>query len=190
MLCALNVFFRQYNDAKTDLSKFFEENFHHKNTEEAIKITITFTNLPEKAKNDLSDYVRQGKLTVFSIAEYNLQTGSAEVRQYGSRLVLDDFRPFFEANKKGAKVSELKKIFDGLGRKYSDLTDEKTKVGMIATLQKYEARNPGDCELTQSEDQFYGVSKGANRLHLIFNGCSCLQLKMRQWNRRNQKIQH
>ncbi|MEW8584376.1 MAG: AAA family ATPase, partial [Candidatus Thiodiazotropha sp.] len=164
VLCALNVFFRQYGDAKTDLSKLSDEDFHHKNTAEPIKITVTFTELSEQAKNDLSDYVRQDKLIVSSVAEFSTSTGRAEVKQYGNRLVLNDFRPFFEADKNGAKVAELKSIFDELKSKYTDLPDAKTKGDMISVLQEYEASHSEDCVLAQSEDQFYGVSKGANRL--------------------------
>jgi len=35
---------------------------------------------------------------------------------------------------------------------------------MIQALRDYEAGRPDECELIQSEDQFYGFSKGANRL--------------------------
>ncbi len=55
VLCALNVFFRQYKDSNTDLSKLTEEDFHHKDTTSPIKITVTFTDLSTGAKEPLSD---------------------------------------------------------------------------------------------------------------------------------------
>ncbi len=41
ILTALNVFFRQYKDSKTDLSKLSADDFHHKNVKEPIRITVT-----------------------------------------------------------------------------------------------------------------------------------------------------
>jgi putative ATP-dependent endonuclease of OLD family len=60
ILAALNVFFRQYKDSKTDLSKLSAEDFHHKNVKDPIKITVTFNDLSAASTSDLSDYVRQG----------------------------------------------------------------------------------------------------------------------------------
>ncbi len=164
VLNALNVFFRQYKDSKTDLSKLTSEDFHHKNTGNPVKITVTFTDLSEAAKEDLSDYVRQDKLIVSSVAKYDSETDCAEVRQYGIRLGLQDFRKYFEADKNGEKVSELRIIYQGLKNKYPDLPKPGTKGAMGDALNTYEANHPDDCGLIPSEDQFYGISKGANRL--------------------------
>ena len=71
ILNALNVFFRQYKDSKTDLSKLIDEDFHHRNIDEPVKVTVTFTELSDDAKDDLSDYVRQDKLIISSIAKYD-----------------------------------------------------------------------------------------------------------------------
>lgn len=62
ILSALNVFFRQYKDSTTDLSKLTADDFHHKNVKDPIRITVTFSDLSEQAQQDLSDYVRQEKL--------------------------------------------------------------------------------------------------------------------------------
>ena len=45
VLAALNVFFRQYKDSKTDLSKLSVEDFHHKDVSLPIRITVTFHGL-------------------------------------------------------------------------------------------------------------------------------------------------
>jgi predicted ATP-dependent endonuclease of OLD family len=110
VLNALNVFFRQYKDSKTDLSKLTGEDFHHKNTDEPVKITVTFTELSDTAKDELSDYVRQDKLIVSSVAKYDSNTNSADVKQFGNRLGFQDFRKYFDAEKDGEKVAELKLI--------------------------------------------------------------------------------
>ena len=164
ILNALNVFFRQYKDSKTDLSKLTIEDFHHKKIKDPIKITVTFTDLSDDAKNDLSDYTRQDKLIVSSVATYDPDLELAEVKQYGNRLGFQKFRKYFEADKNGEKVSELKKIYEDLQRLYPDLPNPGTKAVMEAALKEYESNRPDDCELIPSEDQFYGVSKGVNRL--------------------------
>ena len=164
VLNALNVFFRQYKDSKTNLAKLTSEDFHHKNTNNPVKITVAFTDLSDVAKDELSDYVRQDKLIVSSVAEYDSNTDSAEVKQYGNRLGLQDFRKYFEADKNGEKVPELKLIYQKLQETYVDLPNASTKPKMAEALRGYEVNHPDDCDLIPSEDQFYGLSKGANRL--------------------------
>ncbi|SFM30359.1 AAA family ATPase [Nitrosomonas communis] len=165
VLAALNVFFRQYKDSKTDLSKLSVEDFHHKNVSQPIKITVTFNSLSDEAEGDLADYVRQGQLVISSIATYDSITERAEVKQYGSRLGMDDFRIYFDEHKKtGTSSTKLKDIYNQLRKSYTDLPEVKTKEGMAEALRKYEAEHPDKCELIPSEDQFYGASKGANRL--------------------------
>ncbi len=164
VLYALNLFFRQYQDSKTDLSQLSIEDFHHKDTREPIKITVTFTDLSDEAKDDLSAYVRQDKLIVSAIAHYDLATERAEVKQYGNRKGIEDFRPFFEAEKEGAKVAELKSIYQNFQEVYVGLPNPGTKQVMIDALHAYEISHTDECALIPSEDQFYGVSKGANRI--------------------------
>lgn len=164
ILNALNVFFRQYKDCKTDLSKLTIEDFHHKNAKDPIKITVTFENISDNAKSDLSDYVRQDKLIVSSIAIYDSALELAEVKQYGNRLGFQKFRRYFEADKNGEKVAELKNIYEDLKKQFPDLPNPGTKPVMASSLKEYESNHPDECELIPSEDQFYGVSKGVNRL--------------------------
>lgn len=92
VLAALNVFFRQYKDSKTDLSKLSVDDFHHKNVKQPIKITVTFSSLSEQAKNDLTNYVRQDRLIVSCVAKYDAGSERAEVKQYGNRLGMNKFR--------------------------------------------------------------------------------------------------
>jgi len=164
VLNALNIFFRQNKDCMTDLCKLSIEDFHHKIIDNPIKITVTFTDLSDEAKKDLSDYARQDKLSVSSIAKYNPNENIAEVKQYGNRLGFEAFRKYFEADKNGAKVVELKKIYSDLQNQYNDLSTANSKAAMAQSLKDYEANHKNSCVLIQSEDQFYGVSKGKNRL--------------------------
>lgn len=164
ILHALNVFFRQSKDSQTDLNNLAEDDFHHKDTTNDIKITVTFGSLSQQAEEDLSDYVRQDKLIVSAIVKYDDNTETAEVKQYGNRLGFKEFARYFESDKAGAKAKELKKIFSELREKYPDLRNERTKANMASALRDYESDHPGECTLLPSEDQFYGISRGVNRL--------------------------
>lgn len=162
ILCALNVFFRQHRDSMTDLSRLSEQDFHHKNTLEPIKITVTFGNITQSAAAHLADYIRHGQLVLSAIAKFDGER--ADVRQYGSRLVIKDFAVFFEKEKVGDKVADLKACYEEVREKYNDLPAPATKAAMIDSLRAYEADHEEQCELLESEDQFYGASKGTNRL--------------------------
>jgi len=164
ILNALNIFFRQNKDCATDLCRLSIEDFHHKNIDEPIKITVTFIELSDKAKEDLSDYVRQDKLIVSSIAKYDNDKNIAEVKHYGNRLGFCDFREYFEADKNGENVKGLKSIYHKLKQKYDDLPKASTKGKMSQSLQEYEANNKDRCGLIKSEDQFYGFTRGQNRI--------------------------
>jgi predicted ATP-dependent endonuclease of OLD family len=161
---ALNVFFRQYKDSKTDLSKLSIDDFHHKNVNEPISITVTFKDLSDQAKRDLSDYVRQDRLIVTAKAEFDEGTERAEVKQYGNRLGMTEFKVWFEAEKSKKPASELKEIFAKLRDKWPDINQATSKAEMANALKEFEASHPEKCSLIPSEDQFYGVSKGVNRL--------------------------
>ncbi len=95
------------------------EDFHQKNTDEPITITMTFTELSEEAQKDFADYFRHGQLVVSAIANFDNATPKAEVKQYGQRLGVETFKPFFKVLGDNAKVSELKTLYEtilvGLG---------------------------------------------------------------------------
>ena len=108
VLTALNVFFRNNASTATNVLTLSDEDFHHKSTGKPVRITLTFVNLSEEAKKDFKHYFRQGEITIFAKAYWDGGNESAEVRQYGARLVIKKFAPFFEAEDNKAKVSELK----------------------------------------------------------------------------------
>ena len=164
VLTALNVFFGHTEGTQTNLRELEEEDFHLKNTTDPIKITVTFTDLNNEAKENLSHYVRQEKLVVMARAKFDSETGKASVEHYGYRLVIEDFKSFFEAEKAKKRVEELKSIYNEIRKKYPKLPVESTKQKMKSSLREFEEKNPDQCTLIQSMDQFYGFSKGANHL--------------------------
>jgi putative ATP-dependent endonuclease of the OLD family len=140
------------------------EDFHRCNTEEPIRITVTFTDLSPEAQADFKEYYRQGKLIVTAEAKYERVTTSAEVKQYGQRMVMRDFRAYFAADGDKESATRLKEIYQKIREKYPELPNVSVKAQMASALQTYEVEHPEKLELFPSHDQFYGFSNGANRL--------------------------
>jgi putative ATP-dependent endonuclease of OLD family len=164
VLMALNILFRNTSGPVTDVLNLNKEDFYNKDTGKPILITATFGSLEPNAVEDLRHYVRQGKLIIKAIAEWDASTNSASVKQLGVRNVMRDFAPFFEASENGSLVAELRDIYSKIRNKYPDLIDTSTKANMEKALREYEENHPEFCELIDSQDQFYGYTKGSNLL--------------------------
>lgn len=164
LLCALNIFFRETDNASTDLVYLMAEDFHHQDTTQPVEVTVTFVDLNAEAQEDFKDYFRHGKLVISAIAKFDANTGKAEVKQYGQRLAMGAFSTFFKAYGDGEKAGPLKEQFNALREQFPAVANATTKDGMADALREYEAARPEECTLIPSEDQFYGVSRGANRL--------------------------
>lgn len=164
ILCALSIFFRDTENFATNLLILQEEDFHCRKTEDPIKVTVTFTHLSAEAQEDFKDYYRQEKLVISAVANYDSASKTAEVKQTGMRLVMKAFSPFFAAEGDKKSVAELKELYKGIREKCVDLPAPGTKAQMMEALRLYEETHPDQCELMESDDQFYGVSNGSNRL--------------------------
>lgn len=165
VFCALNIFFGEDSHSPTDLGLLEEEDFHNKDTSEPIRITVTFKDLSAEAKEDLKAYVRHDELVVSAIAEWDPNKQSASVKQVGERLVMKEFAPYFQAQKEGTKAPQLKVIFSELRSARPELKTATTIDGMREVLREFEEAHPELCELMESPDLFYGVSKGDHLLN-------------------------
>lgn len=167
LLHALNIFFRHVQDSSTDVTSLTYEDFYLHDTARPVEITVTFTDLTKEAENDFKGYVRQGKLIISVVATFDGKAKRADVKQFGQRLGMAAFKPFFQAHGDGALSGDLKPLFEALEKDIPALAakeSKKTKDVMYATLHEFEAERADQCEVIPSEDQFYGISKGANRL--------------------------
>jgi putative ATP-dependent endonuclease of the OLD family len=135
ILAALNTFFRETDNAPTNLNQLSEEDFHQRNTDEPIEITITLKDLNGEAQKDFSDYCRQGQLVVSAVAAFNAASGKAEVKQQGQRLGLRRFQEFFRAAGDKKPVPELKYLYDEIRKGHDDLPPPGAKDAMVAALQ-------------------------------------------------------
>lgn len=158
VLAALNVFFQEKAASATDITKLSDEDYFSKNTDTPVRITVTFDELGEAAQEQLGAYARQGELVVTAEAVFDQATGVGQVRHFGQRLGMELFRPFFDAEKAGAKAGELTTIYDGLRQQFTDLPNARSKEDKADALRQYEAAHVDQCVMIPSEDNFYGVN--------------------------------
>lgn len=164
VLFALNIFFRELQHGGVDVTRLVEEDFHKKNTTEPITITLTFSDLSPEAQADFAAYYRGGKLIITAEAVFDPGSQRAEVKQCGERMVMPEFAEFFKKQGDGVRVSDLKTIYGEIRASFTDMPAAATKDAMLQALRDYENSHPERCKPLRSKDEFYGFSKGANRL--------------------------
>ena len=164
VLKALNLFFCGKPDGPNSLSGVTEEDFYQRNVADPIQVELTFTNLSQEAKRDFSHYVRSDELRVVAEIKFDPMGGSFELSQHGFRLAKREFVIFFEKVKEGARVDDLRTIYQQLRKDFPDLPSASTKVAMQSALEAYVSANPDECEVVRSSDKFYGVSRGVDKL--------------------------
>ena len=130
VMAALNVFFKDSASLGMDASHLIDEDFHRKNVKDPIRITLTFCALSPSAIEGLKDYVRNDELVVTAVAALEPAQGNATVRHFGNRPGMELFRQYFEAEKGGAKVADLKIIYGNLRQQVADLPVPGTKDAM------------------------------------------------------------
>ena len=164
ILTALNVFFRNAGSPYTNLLSLTQEDFHHCNVKDPIRITLTFTDLSDAAQQDLKAYYRQGQLVISAKAVWNEDERCAEVKQYGSRSVMSAFAPFFQAVERKAKAEELRAVYSTIQKEWPELPPPGSVPAMTNALRQYEESHPEQCDYLEADTQFYGWSKGTNLL--------------------------
>ena len=100
---------------------------------------------------------------VSAVARWNDQLHSAEVTQYGQRMVMGEFEEFFRAAGDNALVPQLRAIYARIRERHPDLPPPGTKTAMIDAFHAYETEHPELCALRLSADKFYGF-EGVSRL--------------------------
>lgn len=158
ILAALAIFFQDKASSPTNVTNLIDEDYYRKNTATPIHITITFDDLNDEAKTELSDYFRQDELVVTAEAVFDAQLSAGVVKHYGQRLGMSEFRRFFDADKAGMKAPELSQVYDEIRGQFPELSNPRAKGDKADALRAYEAAHPEKCVLIPSEDSFYGVN--------------------------------
>lgn len=162
-LLALNILFRETSGPQTDCCNLQEEDFYCRKTDEAIKITATFTDLTPAEHQALKDYVRHAQLIISAEAKWNPVSKTASVTQFGERLSFPAFSEYYDAEHAGATAAELKQIFSSLRERYPEISKATSGPARTQALDEYAAAHLGECKPRPSEDQFYGF-QGTNKL--------------------------
>jgi putative ATP-dependent endonuclease of OLD family len=127
-----------------------------------LRIILTFTDLPEKAAEEFSHYVRHGTLEFFIRA--NVVENLIEATIHGRRTGIRAFGEFHATQGANAQKSiyadSLRKQFPDL----PELTQRATVAAYKDALLKYEADHPDQHEMIESEDLAFGASGVASRL--------------------------
>lgn len=163
VLMALNVLFRNKADVSTDIQVLTKDDFHNRETNLPIEIRGTFGDLTDAAKEQLHHYVRNDKLIFTAKAVWDETKGGAEVMQYGARLGMEEFKPFFEAHKAKKGATEVNRLYADLQSKYHDLINARSMDDKAEILKAYEGDHRELCSLIDSEDQFFGF-QGSGKL--------------------------
>ena len=151
-LNALNVFFGEINN-------FSDEDFHARNTDDPIKITVIFHELGEDAVEEFKHYARAGQLVVHAEIT-KTEDGTFKRVTRGERLIFPPFREFFEA--KGA--GDRREVFKSLRERYKGIQNATTDGDRSAALAEYEeALSEDQKELVPSDGEFFGISKGVHK---------------------------
>ena len=162
ILSALNIFFKD-SSGGTNVENLSDQDFYMRNTAVPVEITLFFSALSPEAQEDFKDYYRDGTLVVSAKAVFNPESQMAPVKQYGKRLGVADFIPYFAAQSARAKVTELRPIFNDIRERYTALRAASTGPAMVDQLREYEQSHPAELTLIDSDDEFYGFA-GAGRL--------------------------
>jgi putative ATP-dependent endonuclease of OLD family len=80
------------------------------------------------------------------------------------RAGMRDFAPFFKMYNDNGSAKDLQNAYIEIQKKYPEVKSVKTKQGMNEALRGYETACHDKCELLESADEFYGISKGVNKL--------------------------
>ncbi|ARU40011.1 hypothetical protein CCB80_02210 [Armatimonadetes bacterium Uphvl-Ar1] len=164
ILSALNVFFGESFggiNPRTDVSA---EDFHMGNVDEPIEITLYFEVISDKAREELSHYVQDDRLTVSTVLTFDPKSERARLDQRGKTMSIPAFVEYRDLNgQKGATADQKKAKYAEIRKTYPGLTEENTVPKQILALSQFEQKHPGLLEEVSSSDQFYGV-EGVGKL--------------------------
>lgn len=83
-------------------SRITEEDYHRKNTDEDIVITVTFKNLTEYAEDIFAEYIHDDRIKIELVIEWS--NGKPSPTFYGYTMQNPDFTDIFTGNATRARV--------------------------------------------------------------------------------------
>ena len=135
-------------------SRITPEDFYNGNTENAIEITVTFSQLEQDAKDKFSAYLEGEELTVTRVI--SLSVGRISATYHGARLQNSDFAPIRQASPAATlrlKYRELRQQSE-----YGDLPADTSQAADLEALRQWEEQHSDLCTRQQDEGQFFGFT--------------------------------
>ncbi|MCJ7668217.1 MAG: ATP-binding protein, partial [Anaerolineae bacterium] len=146
-LRALEIFY-------THNSRYTEDDFYDRNTNEPILITVTYSQLGKEEKELFKNRMKGDVLTVEK--ELRWPPGGGSQKYYGASLQSPDFKKCQMAT----SAAELREAYDELreSEKYAELPAYTNRATAEQALKDWEAAHPDQCSLLRDQGQFFGFT--------------------------------
>lgn len=147
--------------------KISDEDFHARDTQNDIEITLTFTGLTTEANGDFQKYVDNGRFSVTRV--FSLENSAISGKYFGSTLQ----HAAFDAIRGTTGAKEKKDAYNATRGQadYSDLNDVTRADQIEPALAAWEEAHPEKCTRRRDSGQFLGytgVGQGSLRRHIRF----------------------
>ncbi|HPW56137.1 MAG: AAA family ATPase [Thermoanaerobaculaceae bacterium] len=146
--------------------KISDEDFHARDTQKDIAVTLTFTGLSDEAKLDFQKYVNDERFSVTRV--FSLGNPEISGKYFGSTLQHAAFKAIRGASGK-EKTNAYKALRDQAA--YSELPAVSRQDQVEPALIAWEEAHPDECTRSRDSGQFLGytgVGQGSLRRHIRF----------------------
>lgn len=133
------------------------EDFYNRDTDEDVKIAVTFTDLPGAASKRFAKYVRDGDLEVVRVCRHN--DGAVASSLHG----VSPSNSGFDGVRTAPRVADALRRYDGLRQdpRYSGLPKCSTGKAAREELGRWEDANPDRCDRPMDDGSFFGFGESA-----------------------------
>ena len=127
-----------------------KDDYYNRQTNDDIKITITFKNLSDSAKERFNNYIVNDEFTVSRVFRWSVD--KCESTYYGFLPQNPDFMNIYKMSARDAKP-----IYNNLRTKkvYSDLPEWSKHEEVISILREWEMEHPEACKLMQDNGKYF-----------------------------------
>ena len=146
LLKALGLFFASN-------AKYEKEDFYNSETSLPIEVSVVFIDLNNEALDEFKPYIHNNELRITKVMQYPCDRNNQ--RYFGQKLS----NPDFSSLRSSLKAEDMRREYNALKNKFSDLPEARTKEQISIALEEWEKKNPGKCNLMNDEHQFFGYKE-------------------------------
>jgi putative ATP-dependent endonuclease of the OLD family len=137
--------------------RFSEDDFHRRQVESDVSISVTFGDLREPETELFKPYVDRQSLTIMK--RFSSDASRPSGKYYASRLQNPDFAAVYDAPSAGEKRREYNQLRDGI---YSSLPAWSNQAAALESLKAWELEHPAACQRRPDDGQFFGFGNVGN----------------------------